>query len=76
MPEYRTYNLTHWEEPEQGGKIVAKDGVVSVTPEWIYKQLQSFYPIGYQEGEIALDVPIRNLVAYWKSLGGDIEVEK
>lgn len=73
---YTEYVLTHWEEPDSKGRIVSKDGYVSVTPEWVYSQLKSFSPIGYQEGEITLDIPVRNLVDYWNSLGGKIEVAK
>lgn len=69
---YIEYTLTHWEEPEQVGRVVSKDGYVSLTPEWIYAQLQSFSPIGYQEGEITLDVPVESLRDFWKSLGGEI----
>lgn len=73
---YTEYVLTHWEEPDSKGRLIAKDGVVSVTPEWIYQQLQSFSPIGYKEGEITVDIPIRSLINYWKDLGGEVGVEK
>lgn len=76
MPDYTEYVLTHWEEPDAKGRLVSKDGYVSVTPEWIYKQLQSFSPIGYKEGEVFLDIPVRSLIDYWESLGGEIGVEK
>lgn len=75
---YEDYTLTHWEEPDglTYGHFVAKDGIVSVTPELIYKMLQSFYPIGYQEGEITLDIPVKSLLGFWKSLGGEYGVDK
>lgn len=73
---YTQYVLTHWEEPDSKGRIVSKDGYVSLTPEWIYAQLQSFSPIGYQEGEITLDIPVKSLRDFWESLGGEIGVEK
>jgi hypothetical protein len=73
---YAEYVLTHWEEPDSKARMVSKDGYVSVTPEWVYGRLQSFFPIGYKEGEVTLDIPLKSLVAFWKSLGGEIEVEK
>lgn len=73
---YTEYILTHWEEPDSKGRIISKDGYVSVTPEWVYSQLQSFSPIGYQAGEITLDIPVKSFVDYWKNLGGEIGVEK
>lgn len=73
---YTEYVLTHWEEPDSKGRLIAKDGIVSVTPEWIYQQLQSFSPIGYQEGEISVDLPVKSLIQFWKDLGGEIGVEK
>lgn len=76
MPNYTEYVLTHWEEPDSKLRITSKDGYVSVTPEWVYEQVRSFFPIGYKEGEITLDIPLKSLVDFWKSLGGEIEVEK
>lgn len=76
MPEYREYVLTHWEEPDTKSRLIVKDGYVSVTPERIYQILQSFSPMGYQEGEVTLDIPVKSFVNYWKSLGGEIGVEK
>lgn len=73
---YTEYVLTHWEEPDSKGRLIAKDGVVSVTPEWIYQQLQSFSPIAYQEGEITVDIPVKSLIQFWKDLGGEVGVEK
>jgi len=73
---YTEYTLTHWEEPDQKGKVISKDGYVSLTPEWIYGQLQSFSPIAYREGEITLDIPVKSLRDFWKSLGGEIEVSR
>lgn len=76
--KYTEYTLTHWEEPDglTYGRFVAKDGYVSVTPELIHKMLQSFFPEGYQEGEISLDIPVKSLLDYWKSLGGEYGVDK
>ena len=73
---YIEYVLTHWEEPDSKVRMISKDGYVSVTPEWVYEQVQSFFPIGYKEGEVTLDIPLKSLVAFWKSLGGEIGVEK
>lgn len=73
---YTEYVLTHWEEPDSKLRITSKDGYVSVTPEWVYEQVRSFFPIGYKEGEITLDIPLKSLVDFWKSLGGEIEGEK
>lgn len=75
MNPYTEYTLTHWEEPESTGRLVARDGIVSVTPEWFYEVLKSFEPVGYKEGEITLDIPVRSLLNYWKSLGGEYGVE-
>lgn len=76
MTRYTEYVLTHWEEPDTKGRIVSHDGYVSITPEWAHEMVQSFFPIGYVEGEITLDIPVKSLVAFWKSLGGEIGVEK
>jgi hypothetical protein len=76
MPNYTEYVLTHWEEPDSKVLLTAKDGYVSVTPEWVYEQVQSFFPAGYKEGEVTLDIPVASLVGFWKSLGGEIGVEK
>lgn len=78
MNPYTEYTLTHWEEPDglTYGRFVAKDGYVSVTPELINKMLQGFFPTGYQEGEITLDIPVKSLLDYWKSLGGEYGVDK
>lgn len=75
---YEDFTLTHWEEPDglTYGHFVAKNGYVSVTPELIYKMLKSFEPIAYQEGEITLDIPVKSLLDYWKSLGGEYGVDK
>lgn len=73
---YTEYVLTHWEEPDSKVRLIAKDGVVSVTPEWIYQQLQSFSPIAYREGEITMDVPVKSVIRFWKDLGGEVGVEK
>lgn len=73
---YEDYTLTHWEEPESTVRMVAKDGYVSLTPEWILQVLKSFEPVGYREGEITLDIPVKSLLNYWKSLGGEYGVYK
>ena len=69
---YQDYTLTHWEEPDHPVTMVAKDGYVSLTPEWIYSVLQSFLPVGYKEGEITLDIPVKSLKEFWESLGGEL----
>lgn len=76
--KYTEHTLTHWEEPDgiKWARFTAKDGYVSVTPETIYAMLQGFFPIGYQEGEITLDIPVKSLLDYWKSLGGEYGVDK
>lgn len=75
---YQEYTLTHWEEPDgiKWARFVAKDGYVSVTPETIYGMLQGFHPIGYQEGEITVRVPVSDFLDFWKSLGGEYGVDK
>lgn len=69
---YEDYKLTHWEEPDIYQRLVSKDGVVSVTPELVYKLLKNYFPIGYREGEITLDVPAESFKKFWKSLGGEM----
>lgn len=77
MNPYTEYTLTHWEEPDgPHTRIVAKNGYVSVTPELVYKMLNEFFPIGYKEGEITLDIPVKSLLDYWESLGGEYGVDK
>lgn len=72
MTEYQEYHLTHWEEPEIFQRIMTKDGVVSVTPELVYNLLKSYFPIGYREGEITLDLSVAAFREFWKSLGGEM----
>lgn len=68
---YTEYTLNHWEEPDGPYmRLVAKHGRVSVTPETIHKMIQEFFPVGYQEGEITLDIPVPDFLNYWKALGG------
>lgn len=73
MNPYTEYKLTHWEEPEHPQTIIAKDGYISVTPEFLVKQIESFFPVGYQEGEITIDVAVPALKRFWMSLGGEME---
>ncbi|QDK01289.1 hypothetical protein SEA_WATERT_18 [Microbacterium phage WaterT] len=73
---YAEYTLTHWEEPENAVTMVSKDGYVSVTPEWLYDVLQSYLPVAHREGEITVDLPVKSLKDFWKSLGGEIGVSR
>lgn len=73
---YTQYTLTHWESPGDPAHIVATSGKVSVTPELILSLLEEFAPVAYRVGEIALDIPVGDFLDYWKSLGGEYEVEK
>lgn len=73
---YTEYILTHWEEPDSKARVIAKEGIVSLTPEWLYQQLQSFSPLGYKEGEVTVDLTVKALARFWKDLGGEIGVEK
>lgn len=73
---YTQYTLTHWESPGDPDHLVATNGRVSVTPEFIFTLLERFSPVGYRAGEITLDIPAGDFLDYWKSLGGEYEVEK
>lgn len=76
MNPYTEYVLTHWEEGDTPVKtLIVKEGRVSVTPETVHSLLKSFFPIGYREGEITLDIPIGDFLAFWKQLGGDYGVK-
>ena len=70
---YVEYKLKHWEEPDIFQRLVSKDGVVSVTPELVYKLLKGYFPVGYKEGEITLDVTVEAFQKFWLSLGGEME---
>lgn len=70
---YQEYRLTHWEEPDIFQRIIATEGVVSVTPEMLNRLLQSYHPVAYREGQITVDVDVRAFEAFWKSLGGKME---
>lgn len=76
MNPYQEYLLTHWEEPDAPVlTLIVTDGRVSVTPETVHGLLKSFFPVGYREGEITLDIPIGDFLAFWKQLGGDFGVK-
>lgn len=73
MTEYRDYRLTHWEEPDISQRIVAKDGVISVTPEFLYEMLQSYLPVAHREGQVSIDVTVKAFEEFWMELGGKVE---
>lgn len=72
---YTDYKLTHWEEPDRTWRLVAEEGVVTVTPEYIHGLLRNFFPMGYKEGDITLDVSVESFKAFWESLGGVLEAD-
>lgn len=70
---YVTYDFLHWEEPDKTLKITAKNDVFQVTPEALKRMLDGFFPIGYQEGEVTIDVSFEALKDFWKQLGGTVK---
>lgn len=67
---YTYYSLSHWEEPEIHTEIIATHGRVSVTPESLMRMIESFHPVAYKEGEIALTIPTNDFLRFWTELGG------
>lgn len=70
---YVTYDFLHWEEPDKVLKVTAKNDVFQVTPEALKRMLDGFFPIGYQEGEITVDVTKEALMDFWQQLGGTVK---